>query len=195
MSVQTTRKALQMYMPDMSRRNFFKTAAVGVGAVALSSLPGNAFAQDVVVGKPFTGPFASFPFRRRDSLGLKITNGWTLSTDEAWVIGETEPGDHAAVDFEGPALGSDVLAPFDGYAIRSAQFGITNFETRFDPANPVQAGRMWKDPFTGREGYLGYGGLLKCRIHRRAILPRRFDRPVTSIHSTRAGSNRADRNG
>ncbi len=150
-----------MYVPSLSRRNFLRTFAMGAGAVALgSALPTLASAQDVVPGKPFTAPFASFPFRRIDALQVKITNGWTLSDDEAYVIGETSPGDHTAVDFEGVAIGRGVYAPFDGYAIQSAQFGIMNYETRFDPANPVLPGRMWKDPFTGREGYLGYGGLL-----------------------------------
>ena len=152
-----------MYTPDLTRRNFFKAAAVGAGAIALSSLPSLASAQDVVPGKPFTPgktqPFASFPFKTRDSLGLNITNGWTLSTDEEYVLGGSVEGDHAAVDFEGVPYGADVLALSDGYVLQAAQIFYMNYEKRFDPANPKQLNRMWKDPFSGKEGYLGGGGI------------------------------------
>jgi murein DD-endopeptidase MepM/ murein hydrolase activator NlpD len=101
--------------------------------------------------------FMRLPFKRADAPFLKITNGWKMSPDEAKVLGDTS--DHAAVDYEGVPYGTPLYAPADGWAWYSYQSFPMRYQAPYDPSHPSNPATFWRDPYTGREGYLGAAGL------------------------------------
>lgn len=101
--------------------------------------------------------FMRIPFKRSDTPFLKVTNGWQMSPEEAIVTGDSD--DHAAVDYEGVKYGTPLYAPADGWAWYSYQSFPFRYQGPYNPANPADPNTFWRDPYTGREGYLGAAGL------------------------------------
>jgi len=104
-------------------------------------------------------PFAALPFSRAFGPMLKITNGWYEAEDELGVIGNDDF--HQALDFEGPPCWTPILALADGWAVATYQSGIERGgKAPFNPADPYNPDTDWKDPISGKTGWLGYAGLV-----------------------------------
>lgn len=102
-------------------------------------------------------PFAAFPFSQAVAPKLKMSSGWFIAEDERDVIADDF---HEALDFEGPACGTPVLAIADGWAVASYQSGIARGgKAPFDPANPANPDTDWQDPISKHTGWLGFSGL------------------------------------
>lgn len=114
--------------------------------------------QDPAVRKtevtPPAEPFAYLPFRQEDASGLKVTSDWVTAQDEEAIIGDR---DHQAVDFEGVRCGKPVVAMADGWAVATYQSGVIRGAPDLEPPLIKE---LWKDPLSGREGYLGYAGFV-----------------------------------
>lgn len=121
--------------------------------------------------------FMRLPFKRSDAKPLVITNGWKMATDEAKVLGDDE--DHEAIDYEGIRYGTPIYAPADGWAWYSFQSFPMRYEGPYDPANPSDPSTFWRDPHTGREGYLGAAGL---------FIEMQFDQEVKRPDGTSLGN-------
>lgn len=98
-------------------------------------------------------PFLFLPFRQEDAKELRVTSGWRTALDEMPAVLDEE---HLALDFEGVKYRRPVVAMADGWAIATFQSGVlrggANQKAPYDT--------LWTDPITGRQGYLGYSGLI-----------------------------------
>ena len=121
--------------------------------------------------------FMRLPFKKADTPFLKITNGWQMSPDEAKVIGDSD--NHAAVDYEGVKYGTPIYAPADGWAWYSYQSFPMRYQGPYDPDHPSDPETFWRDPHTGREGYLGGAGL---------FIEMQFDQEVKHPDGTSLGN-------
>lgn len=103
-------------------------------------------------------PFAALPFKHNVDSKLVMTSGWVTAEDELPIVGN-DP-EHWALDFEGPKCGTPVLAVASGWVVTSFQSGVLRGgEAPFNPDNPSDMSTDHRDPISGREGYIGYGGL------------------------------------
>lgn len=98
-------------------------------------------------------PFLYLPFRAEDARDLKITSDWKTAQDEMPIALDEE---HMALDFEGVKYGRPVVAMADGEVVATFQSGVARGAANQEaPYNT-----LWTDPITGRQGYLGYAGLI-----------------------------------
>ena len=103
-------------------------------------------------------PFAALPFDSSVAPQLRMTSGWDIAEDERGVIGDDF---HQALDFEGPRCWTPVYAIADGWAVASFQSGIARGgKAPYNPSDPANPDTDWRDPISGKEGWLGYGGFL-----------------------------------
>lgn len=100
-------------------------------------------------------PFLYLPFRKEDASGMKITSDWVTAQDEMGIIHSEK---HKALDFEDVKCGKrgPVVAMADGWAVATFQSGVL----RGVPDEEAPLNTLWVDPITGRQGYLGYAGLI-----------------------------------
>ena len=103
--------------------------------------------------EPPEEPFLFLPFRQEDAKELKVTSGWRTALDEMPAVLDEE---HLALDFEGVKYRRPVVAMADGWAIATFQSGV--LRGGVDQKAPYNT--LWTDPITGRQGYLGYSGLI-----------------------------------
>jgi hypothetical protein len=102
-------------------------------------------------------PFGTMPFPRAVSPLLTVSSGWYIAEDELGVIGEDF---HEGLDFDGVPCQTPILAVADGWAVASYQSGIARGgQAPFNPADPSNPETDWRDPVSGREGWLGFAGL------------------------------------
>jgi hypothetical protein len=131
-------------------------SAIAVAGLLVQAAP--AAAEDsrpVGVVQP-NEAFAGLPFPKWVAPDLRMSSGWFIAEDEKKIVGEG----HQSLDFEGPVCGTPILAIADGWAVASYQSGVERGGTApYNPANPSDTSTDWKDPVTGKQGWLGYSGL------------------------------------
>lgn len=156
---------MSVYPNEMEKHLLFSTrkrvkTVLVIAALTVSSQTAAANAQ--VVDRPAgivqpTTPFAGLPFPKVVGPLLRMSSGWLIAEDERPVIGDDF---HQALDFEGPPCGTPILAIADGWAVASFQSGVARgTKGPFNPADPSNPDTDWKDPISGRQGWLGFSGL------------------------------------
>lgn len=144
--------------PSLGRR----LATLGVGTAAVISLTGCTANDTDAKPTPTPGDsdhaFIAMPFRADEGKDLVITQGDSLSPDDARVLGSD--GDHsAAIDIEGIRCGGDILAPYDGTVVTGYQLVELRGGKPFNPDNPTDPETNFRNPNNGQEGPVFATGL------------------------------------